>query len=300
MPQQHGSFSRLLLSFEDVYGTTPSPAAGMVLPILSHTLKRVRPILDQEVVDGVRTAGALVADVERVDGDIVVPLELANLEPWLQAIFGGASGPYTFAAAQPSLTLEDQSAAAGLYLLYNGVRINTWALAFRPRSAFELRLGVMGQKLTVGGASYDSSPTPVVAPYIPVAFSNLALAVNGSPVAGFTEFTLDGGLGLHADTHAFGGNLETQILAGRATLAGSLTALLASNTVFGLLAAPVQLTMTATVGSNSLEINIPSARLEAPTHDLAGPAGRMIATNFTAVDLERDGSLCEITLTLGS
>ncbi len=292
MAQQSGVLSRVLLSYETAYGANPSPTAANLLPVISCGLDRKQAHQVPEVIDGVRTASKPVYGLQDVSGDIVVPVELANLGKWLRAAFGQTTTPWGDGGTQPSLVVEDQSSSPAIFKRFNGMMVNSLALDFTAPGPYQMTLGMVGKLLTVGGSTYDGSPA-AAASKIPVGWNHLALSIGGSPVTNFRRFSLAVAFGLVTETHAIaGGGKETQVLAGRMAVTGQVEALLSDTNLWTWAEGGTEkeLELVATVGSDTLTITVPTAmfaRAEAP---LDGPGGRRIIGTWTGYDETRDGA----------
>jgi hypothetical protein len=114
MARAYGANAQLLGKFETVYGTPPS-GNYIKFPFVSSDLGSEQGLIASDLLGQGRDPSQPIRDVIRVEGNVVVPVDLRNFGHWLKALFGAptttGTGPYTHtfvsgAASLPSLALE--------------------------------------------------------------------------------------------------------------------------------------------------------------------------------------------------
>jgi hypothetical protein len=114
MARSYGANAQLLGKFETVYGTPPT-GNYIKFPFVSCDLGSEQGLIASDLLGQGRDPSQPIRDVIRVEGNVVVPVDLRNFGHWLKAFLGAptttGSGPYTHtfasgAASLPSIALE--------------------------------------------------------------------------------------------------------------------------------------------------------------------------------------------------
>lgn len=161
MSRAYGANAQLLGKFESAYGTPPS-GNYIKFPFVSSELGSEQGLVASDLLGQGRDPAQPIRDVIKVEGNIVVPVDLRNFGHWLKALLGAptttGSGPYvhTFvsgAASLPSLAVEVGMPDIPIYFMNAGVRVNSLQLSFARSGAASATLNCIAQ----GEASDDSS-----------------------------------------------------------------------------------------------------------------------------------------------
>ena len=87
MARAYGANASLLAAFEPTYGTTPTGDFGKI-PFVSTTLGSEQGLIANDLIGLGRDPSAPIRDVIKVEGDIVIPIDLRNIGMWLKALLG--------------------------------------------------------------------------------------------------------------------------------------------------------------------------------------------------------------------
>ena len=159
--------AHLLAAFETTYGV--APVAGFVrFPFVSSSLSSEQGLIDSDILGQGRDPAAPSRDVIRVEGDLVVPVDLRYFGHWLKALLGAPAttgdGPYDHvfgsgATTLPSLTAEIGMPEVPAYFLIGGVRIDSMQLDFRRSGHANATLNAIGQGEVKNATSQGGTPT---------------------------------------------------------------------------------------------------------------------------------------------
>ncbi len=167
MTRAYGANAQLLGKFETVYGTPPA-GNFIKFPFVSSQLGSEQGLIASNLLGQGRDPAQPMRDVIKVDGDIVVPVDLRNFGHWLKALLGApvttGAGPYvhTFtsgAATLPSLALEVGMPEVPAYFTNAGVRVNSMQLTFAQSGAADATLACIAQGETRAAVSGGGVPT---------------------------------------------------------------------------------------------------------------------------------------------
>ena len=166
MARAYGANAQLLASFETAYGTPPG-GDWTRLPFVSCNLGSEQGLIASDVLGGGRDPAAPIRDVIKVEGDLVVPVDLRGFGHWLKLLLGIPAttgiGPYTHvfvsgAAALPSLALEIGMPEVPAFFVEAGVRADTLQLEFRRSGSANATIGCIAQGETRAAASQGGAP----------------------------------------------------------------------------------------------------------------------------------------------
>ena len=169
MARAYGANAQLLGKFETVYGTPPS-GNYIKFPFVSSDLGSEQGLIASDLLGQGRDPSQPIRDVIRVEGNVVVPVDLRNFGHWLKALLGAptttGSGPYTHtftsgAASLPSIALEVGMPEVPIFFTEAGVRVNSVQLSFARSGAANATLNCIAQGET--DATVTGGGTPTVA-----------------------------------------------------------------------------------------------------------------------------------------
>ena len=153
MARAYGANAQLLGKFETVYGTPPS-GNYIKFPFVSSELGSEQGLIASDLLGQGRDPYAPIRDVIRVEGNIVVPVDVRNFGHWLKALLGAptttGSDPYTHTfvsslANLPSLSLEVGMPEVPIYFTNMGVRVDSMQLNFARSGAANATLACIAQ-----------------------------------------------------------------------------------------------------------------------------------------------------------
>jgi len=108
MARAYGANASLLAAFESTYGSTPVDGYWQ-LPFVSTSLGSEQGLIANDLIGLGRDPSAPIRDVIKVEGDMVVPLDVRHIGLWLKALLGEPTSvgtgvmTHTFASGKPSL-----------------------------------------------------------------------------------------------------------------------------------------------------------------------------------------------------
>ena len=167
MARAYGANASLLAAFEPTYGTTPTGDFGKI-PFVSTTLGSEQGLIANDLIGLGRDPSAPIRDVIKVEGDIVIPIDLRNIGMWLKALLGSpvslgdTAHTHTFVSGNsglPSLSLETGLPDIPAYFLASGVMANSLQVKFARSGAADATLGLIAQGEVKRTASADETPT---------------------------------------------------------------------------------------------------------------------------------------------
>lgn len=167
MARAYGANAQLLGKFETVYGTPPS-GNYIKFPFVSSDLGSEQGLIASDLLGQGRDPSQPIRDVIRVEGNVVVPVDLRNFGHWLKALFGAptttGTGPYTHtfvsgAASLPSLALEVGMPEVPIFFTEAGVRVNSAQLSFARSGAANATLNCIAQGESDATTSGGGTPT---------------------------------------------------------------------------------------------------------------------------------------------
>jgi len=167
MARAYGANALLLGKFETVYGTTPS-GNFIKFPFVSSQLGSEQGLMASDLLGTGRDPAQPIRDVIKVEGDVVVPVDLRNFGHWLKALLGApattGSEPYVHTyqsglASLPSLSLEVGMPDIPAYFTNMGVRLNSMQLSFARSGGASATLNCIAQGETRASTSAGGTPT---------------------------------------------------------------------------------------------------------------------------------------------
>lgn len=167
MARAYGANASLLAAFEPTYGNTPTGDFGKI-PFVSTTLGSEQGLIANDLIGLGRDPSAPIRDVIKVEGDIVIPIDLRNIGMWLKALLGNpvsvgdTAHTHTFVSGNsvlPSLSLETGLPDIPAYFLASGVMANSLQVKFARSGAADATLGLIAQGEVKHTASADATPT---------------------------------------------------------------------------------------------------------------------------------------------
>lgn len=167
MARAYGANAQLLGKFENAYGT-PLGGDWIKLPFVSCNLGSEQGLIASDVLGGGRDPAAPIRDAIKVEGDLVVPVDLRAFGHWLKLLLGApattGTGPYTHAfasgaAALPSLALEIGMPEVPAFFVEAGVRADTLQVEFRRSGSANATIGGIAQGEARQAASQGGTPT---------------------------------------------------------------------------------------------------------------------------------------------
>lgn len=167
MARAYGANVQLLGKFESVYGTPPSGNYNQ-LPFVSSDLGSEQGLIASDLLGQGRDPAAPIRDVIRVEGNVVVPVDLRNFGLWLKALLGAPTTAedddnytHTFVSgltALPSLSLEVGMSDIPAYFLSSGIRANSLQLSFSRSGAANATINCIAQGEARAGSSGGGTP----------------------------------------------------------------------------------------------------------------------------------------------
>lgn len=160
MARAYGANATLLAAFEQTYGVSPDPAVDdfWKLPFISTSLGSEQGLTPNDLIGMGRDPSAPIRDVIKVEGDMVVPVDLRYFGLWLKALFGNPVGTpqttgvaavtHTFVsggASLPSLTLETGLPDIPAWFVASGVMVNSLQIKFARSGAANATVGLVAQ-----------------------------------------------------------------------------------------------------------------------------------------------------------
>jgi hypothetical protein len=167
MARAYGANTQLVGKFESSYGTPPS-GDYIKLPFVSSDLGSEQGLIASDLLGQGRDPSQPIRDVIRVEGNVVVPVDLRNFGYWLKALLGAPNttgdDPYahTFvsgAAVLPSLALEIGMLDIPAFFTNAGVRANSLQLGFARSGAANATINCIAQGEERAGISGGGTPT---------------------------------------------------------------------------------------------------------------------------------------------
>jgi len=167
MARAYGANAHLLGKFETVYGTPPS-GDYIKFPFVSSNLGSEQGLIASDLLGQGRDPSQPIRDVIKVEGDVVVPVDLRNFGHWLKALLGvpttTGAGPYVHAyesgaSSLPSISLEVGMPDIPAYFTNMGVRLNSMQLTFARSGAANATLNGIAQGETRAAVSGGGTPT---------------------------------------------------------------------------------------------------------------------------------------------
>lgn len=308
MARAYGANALLLAAFESTYGT--SPASGFTrFPFVSTSLGSEQGLIDSDVLGQGRDPAAPSRDVIKVEGDLVVPVDLRHFGHWLKALLGSpattgtAPGPFAHvfgsgAASLPSLSVEIGMPEVPAYFLIGGVRLNSLQLNFQRSGHANATLNAIGQGEARNTSSQGGTPATM-------AFKRFGqfqgqVKLDGTPLANLTGANLTYSNNLE--------RIETIRLDGKidgadptiAALTGAIEVRFADTTLVDQATSgePVALEFSYAISAaEKLVIEAHEVYLPKPKRAISGPGGVQASFEWRAANNSVAGRMMTVTLT---
>ncbi len=167
MARAYGANASLLAAFETTYGSNPV-GDYWKLPFVSTTLGSEQGLIANDLIGLGREPNAPIRDVIKVEGDMVVPVDVRNIGMWLKALLGSATTTgtgtltHTFISGKsslPSLSLETGLPDIPAWFVASGVMVNSLQVGFARSGAANATVGLIAQGEVKQAATIDSTPT---------------------------------------------------------------------------------------------------------------------------------------------
>ncbi|MFN3628437.1 MAG: phage tail tube protein [Hylemonella sp.] len=167
MARAYGANASLLAAFETTYGSNPV-GDYWKLPFVSTTLGSEQGLIANDLIGLGRDPSAPIRDVIKVEGDIVVPIDVRNIGMWLKALLGSATTTgtgtltHTFISGKsslPSISLETGLPDIPAWFVASGVMVNSLQVGFARSGAANATVGLIAQGETKQAVSLDTTPT---------------------------------------------------------------------------------------------------------------------------------------------
>ncbi|NCC03446.1 MAG: hypothetical protein EOM37_05285 [Proteobacteria bacterium] len=167
MARAYGANAQLLGSFESVYGTPPA-GNFIKFPFVSSNLGSEQGLIASDLLGQGRDPAQPIRDVIKVDGDVVVPVDVRNFGHWLKGLLGAptttGTGPYVHtyqsgAASLPSLSLEVGMPEPFSFMMNAGVMLNSLQLSYSRSGGASATINCIAQSETRNAASHGGTPT---------------------------------------------------------------------------------------------------------------------------------------------
>jgi hypothetical protein len=167
MARAYGANASFLAAFETTYGSNPV-GDYWKLPFVSTTLGSEQGLIANDLIGLGREPNAPIRDVIKVEGDMVVPVDVRNIGMWLKALLGSATTTgtgtltHTFISGKsslPSLSLETGLPDIPAWFVASGVMVNSLQVGFARSGAANATVGLIAQGEVKQAATIDSTPT---------------------------------------------------------------------------------------------------------------------------------------------
>jgi hypothetical protein len=306
MTQATGFNAQLLMDFETEFGQTPATIAAVKLPLNSAGLKATRNVIETNTITGRRDAPAPLWGKVDVSGTVVVPVDQEAIGYWLKAMFGDpattppATGQTVYThvfrpgLAQPSLLLEQGFTDIGVYELFNGCKINKFAVTCGGDAELTASIDVLGAGEKIQTASCCSAPATVN--WARYNQFQASVTEGGAAIGSVTEASLEIEFGLSGDNYALGGNgLRTALPEGALKVSGKIKAFFENENLLDKAVnhSETSLRFKLTDNNNSLEFVMPEVVYESNAPGIEGSKGIMIELPYRAYwqDSTEDSSI---------
>jgi hypothetical protein len=306
MARAYGANAQLLAAFETTYGV--APASGFVkFPFVSSSLGSEQGLIDSDILGQGRDPAAPSRDVIKVEGDMVVPVDLRFFGHWLKVLLGdpatSGTGPYDHvfgsgAMALPSLAVEVGMPEVPAFFLIGGVRLNSLQMNFQRSGHANATFNAIGQGETKSNASQGGTPATL-------AFKRFGqfqgqVKLDGAPLANLTgaNLTYTNNLErietIRSDGKIDGADPTIAALTGAIEVRFADTALLDKATS----GEPVALEFSYVISATEkLMIEAHEVYLPKPKRAISGPGGIQASFDWRAASNMIAGLMMSVTLT---
>lgn len=285
MARKYGRLSRTRFLQETTFGVAATGNYAEI-PFVENDLAADQGWMENDVihVNQTRDPADPVRDVQRVGGNLIVPVELRDFGWYLKGLFGAPSTSgssnyvHTFksgAATLPSFTVEKMYAPNPFSAdQLVGMMINSFSLSGRfGTNRLKCTLGWLGAQLTKLDAT--GAGTPTTNAFTPFLDSQAVVKRGGTDLGVIKEFQLNYSNNLEAVELA-GKSLVTGYDTGMGSFGGNLTARFVDDTLLddAIAGGAVDLEFVWTIGANqSLSIDVPRCFLGRPRRGISNAGG---------------------------
>jgi hypothetical protein len=292
MAIQTGVGTILTYKAESVLGTKPaasSPAAKTVRRVSGIPAVTAAQITSSELRPDRQTA-SMRQGQRALAASIQGELAITSWDDWMEMAMCGTwtSNVLKVGTTKRSMSLEAGFTDIAKYQTFFGVRIGQMAISIQPNAIATITFDLQGIDADpISGSQYFTSPT---APETTQALTGVGgtLTIGGSPVANTTalDITLNNNLN---PPQVIGSRHPPDILLGRATVTGNITALFQDETLVNAFvnetntAVSMALTDPDSEPDSSLTIALAKARFSAATIEAQGDAGALVRITYTAL-----------------
>lgn len=296
MAQAQGWKGTLGIQKETTFGTDPGVPSLNKIYFESASLSASRNLSTSNTISGTRNPTAPILGNIDVTGDISVEAQ-AYIGSLLEGVMGGvtttgAGSPYTHVfkvgTALPSYTIEQGFTDISQFFKYNGCKFSKMSLATTPDGFQKMSFGVMGQKETISGTSFDATATDLGK----TSFTGFMAAVleGGGAISNVTKVDVSIENNLDGNIYVIGGaGTRGAIPEGMVKVSGSIEVLFENVTLLTKAIngteSSLKITYTlgtgaGTAGNESLEILIPELIYSQKSPSISGPGGIMVSLSF--------------------
>lgn len=306
MARAYGWNARLIIGFENTYGTAPASGAFHLVPFVSSDMDSAQGLIESNVLGLGRDPTQPYQDVINVDGDVVIPVDLRNIGHWLKAVFGAptttGAGPYTHefksgGVALPSLTVEVGMPEIPDFPLFTGVRANSMTFNFQRSGEAQVTINLIGQGETPQVATRDASPDQ--AEYTRFSQFQGSVKQGGNPLGNVTSANVTYSNNLERiETIRDDGKIDG-VDPGVAALTGNIAVRYADNTLINTARSgvPIDLELAYKIDMDrQLIIECHEVYLPKPKRSISGPNGIEAVYDFQGAKDAVLGNMVTVTL----
>jgi len=301
MAQARGSKTRLLIDTETTFKSTRGSPDAHVLPFVSETLRLNRNIIESRTIRSSRNPSVPVRGNTDVSGDITV-----ELSPYMGKMLFHALGTFTTSGSStyshtftiselpPGLTIETQftDLTTPQYFRYNGCKVNSMRLTFKPEGFVDTVFNIIGAAATVTTTSFDSSPVDYTSSSVGGPFDGYEAAIyeGGNLLGTVTGLDISIENNLDGNVYVLDGTGQRYSLPeGLVKVSGTLTALFEDVTLYNKAAnnqeSSLRIVLTHGTGDGSaynekLEIYIDELLYQPQSPVINGPEGILVELPF--------------------
>lgn len=301
MAQAKGSKGKVIIDTETTFKSTRAVTAAHVLPITSESLRLSRNLIDSKTLRGNRNPYTPVRGQYEVAGDLNV-----ELSPYMGRMFYHALGTVSTTGSNPyshtftindlptGLTIEKQFTDITKYHKYNGCKVNSFRMSFKPEGYIETTFGIMGAAETLTTTSFDGNATDYTSGSYGGPFDAFECTVTDSAGASLGNVTaLDITLENNLDGSVFvidGTGQRYSLPEGTVKISGTLTALFEDETLYGKAVnnteSSIKVVLSHGTGAGSaynekMEIYIDELYFSPNAPVIPGPQGILVELPFT-------------------
>lgn len=306
MSRAYGANAQLLAAFETTYGV--APVSGFVkFPFVASSLGSEQGLIDSDILGQGRDPAAPSRDVIKVEGDLVVPVDLRCFGYWLKALLGTptttGTDPYEHVYGSgvmtlPSLTVEVGMPEVPAFFLIGGVRLNSMALNFQRSGQASATFNAIGQGEAKNAASQGGTPDTL--PFKRFGQFQGQVKLDGAPLANLTGASLTYSNNLERiETIRSDGKIDG-VDPTIAALTGTLEVRFADTTLLDTATsgAPVALEFAYVISAaEQLVIEAHEVYLPKPKRAISGPGGVQASFDWRAANNADAGRMMTVTLT---